>query len=685
MTFAKPVLTALCLLVSTSALAQEPRDAAALAPASLEEFLKKQAFELLAKRRADVAAIRTPEQIAARQTRLKAFFMASLGDMPERTPLNPHVVGRIDRPGHRVEKVIFESRPGHHLTAALYLPEGPAPHPGVLVPCGHAANGKAYDSYQRMCILLARNGIAALCFDPIGQGERVQKLDEKGAPAIKEGSTTEHTMAGLGAILVGRQAASYRVWDAMRALDYLAARPEIDPKRLGCTGNSGGGTETAYLMALDDRVAVAAPSCYITSLERLFATIGPQDAEQNITGQVAAGMDHADYVLMRAPKPTLLCVGTQDFFDIRGSWDTFREVKLLYGRFGLGERVDLFESDEPHGMTKPRREAAARWFARWLLHRDEPITEPDFAVASDQELQCTRSGQVLSSLKGVSVFDLNARRAEELRPARVAFARSASSPEFRAKLRELLGLADHKPRAVPITVERTTQLHQGSRMRRLRLETEPGLTLMATDLVPDWPDRTQPVLVRLGEDDRPGDRGELQSMVLRGRRVLIAHLRGLEPEAKKGSKPSWFPDADVNASFLALHIGRPLLGQRTLDVLNLLETIRAGYPADDFPGFEVVASGPSSAVAALHAAVLDERGWIRALSLDHAVTSWEDVVKAGVSRGQLSSAVPGVLAWYDLPNLVERLDGIPVSFALVDPRGASRNPVEVRTPSRPGQ
>ena len=125
---------------------------------------------------------------------------------------------------------------------------------------------------------------------------------------------------------------------------------------------------TAYLMALDDRIAVAAPSCYITSLERLFATIGPQDAEQNITGQVAAGMEHADYVTMRAPKPTLLTVGTRDFFDIQGSWDTFREVKLIYGRLGFGERVDLFESDEAARLHAARGAiATARWMRRWLL------------------------------------------------------------------------------------------------------------------------------------------------------------------------------------------------------------------------------------------------------------------------------------------------------------------------------
>ena len=288
--------------------------------------------------------------------------------------------------------MIFESRPSHHVTANLYMPEGTPPFPGVLLPCGHSDNGKAYEDYQRASILLAKNGMAVLCYDPIGQGERYQMLDAQGKPVVR--GTTEHTMAGIGAILVGRQLASYRIWDGLRALDYLASRPEIDPARLACTGNSGGGTMTSYLMALDDRIAVAAPSCFITSLERLFATIGPQDAEQNITGQVAAGLEHADYITMRAPKPTLLTVGTRDFFDIQGSWDSFREVKLIYGRFGFGERVDLFESDEPHGFTRPRRVATARWMRRWLLNKDDAVDEPDFPIASRRRaaMHAHRSG-----------------------------------------------------------------------------------------------------------------------------------------------------------------------------------------------------------------------------------------------------------------------------------------------------
>ncbi len=270
----------------------------------LKRYLLDQARQQFTARRQAIAAIKTPEDVAKRQKAMRSFLLRSLGDLPDRTPLNPKVVGTLTRPGYRVDKVIFESRPNHHVTANLYLPEGKPPFPGVLLPCGHSDNGKAYEDYQRVSILLAKNGMAVLCYDPIGQGERFQLLDSQGKPVVR--GTTEHTMEGIGALLVGRQLASYRIWDGCRALDYLASRPEVDPDRLGCTGNSGGGTLTAYLMALDDRIKVAAPSCFITSLERLFATIGPQDAEQNITGDVAAGIG-TRRLRRRSALPSRLC------------------------------------------------------------------------------------------------------------------------------------------------------------------------------------------------------------------------------------------------------------------------------------------------------------------------------------------------------------------------------------------
>ncbi|RMG01562.1 MAG: metalloendopeptidase, partial [Planctomycetota bacterium] len=276
-------------------------------------------------RRDRYEAAKTPDELSAYQERIRNFFFKQLGELPERTPLNARVVGTIPRDGYTVEKVIYESMPGVFVTALFYRPHGTPPFPGVLVPCGHSANGKASEPYQRICILLAKNGIAALCYDPIDQGERLQFFDEEGKPA--PGNVKGHCRFGVGAILVGQNTATYRIWDGLRSMDYLASRPEVDANRLGCTGNSGGGTMTSYLMALDDRIVCAAPSCYLTTLPTVIRTINPQDAEQNIFGQLAFGMDHAEYVIARAPKPTLICCATRDFFDIHGTWETFRDAK----------------------------------------------------------------------------------------------------------------------------------------------------------------------------------------------------------------------------------------------------------------------------------------------------------------------------------------------------------------------
>ncbi|MHC5544483.1 alpha/beta hydrolase family protein, partial [Singulisphaera rosea] len=140
----------------------------------LYRALEVQARELLRARGKAVAALKTPEAIRQRQVEIRGKFLEALGDLPDKTPLNARVVGKDRRDGYSVERLIYESRPHHHVTAAFYIPDGPGPFPGVLVPCGHSANGKAGETYQRICILLAKNGMAALCYDPIGQGERAQ-------------------------------------------------------------------------------------------------------------------------------------------------------------------------------------------------------------------------------------------------------------------------------------------------------------------------------------------------------------------------------------------------------------------------------------------------------------------------------------------------------------------------------
>lgn len=671
---------ALCLLVLCLATAQAQEDLTVLRPTRdgvpppkmLYTYLQGQAQKHFDERRQAVAALKTSEEVRKRQQELRAKFLESLGGFPERTPLNARVVGSERRDGYRVERVLYESQPNHHVTAVLYLPEGKPPFPGVLVPCGHSANGKAAEAYQRACILMAKNGLAVLCYDPIGQGERLQLLGKDGKPAIP-GSTSEHTMTGVGALLVGRNTATYRIWDGIRSLDYLASRPEVDPKRLGCTGNSGGGTLTAYLMALDDRIQVAAPSCYITTLERLFATIGPQDAEQNITGQVAFGMEHADYVTMRAPRPTLVCVATRDFFDIQGAWTTFREAKLLYGLLGHGERVDLFEYNDTHGFSRPRREAAMRWMRRWLLHQDDAPSEGEFPIAKDPELQCTRTGQVLEDFKGRSVFDLNAERARELAAARAKSVTELTPAALTLEVRRLIGLRlpqrgeEGGLGARRLEVAGPRVQRDGYTIARLAFATEPGITVPALLFEPAGnAGKPKSLVLYLHGDGKAADAGKggaiEQLMKTTGKAVLALDLRGwgeTSPGKPAGNRPSYF-GTDSKEAFLALHLNRPLVGQRALDGLLVLLRLVEEDAAEEY---HLVGVGAACPVALHLAAVAREmvQPGFRSVTLQRPVLSWSAVVASPISHNQLTNVVPGALRTYDLPDLAALLAPHPLT------------------------
>ncbi len=152
---------------------------------------------------------------------------------------------------------------------------------------------------------------------------------------------------------------------------------------------------TSYLLALDDRVACAAPACYVTTFGHLLRTLGPQDAEQNIHGQLAFGMDQPDFLTMRAPVPVLVSSTTSDFFDIEGSWEAFREAKRIFTRLGHPERVDLIEAEGKHGVQPENLRAIVRWMRRWLLAKDDDITIAEVQPHSDEELRCTPDGQTL--------------------------------------------------------------------------------------------------------------------------------------------------------------------------------------------------------------------------------------------------------------------------------------------------
>lgn len=355
-----------------------------------------------ARRRARFAAVRTKDDLHRLQDDLRAAFLRLIGGLPER-PGAPVVrsLGTIDGGDYLVEKLTFESLPGYEVPALLYRPKNEAPpRPAVLSPCGHSTVGKAAGIYQIFHINLAKRGYVVLTYDPVGQGERSQFWDAERGRSRFNLTCGEHAVLGNPLYLLGGSLARYRIWDGMSGLDVLTSRPDVDPKRIGCAGNSGGGTLTAYLTALDSRIAAAAICCYITALPRRMRNriqADPDaDPEQDIFGFVSEGIDHAGLLALAAPRPTLLGTARFDFFPIEGARESFAEAKHLFDVAGAGDRIERVEAEERHGLSKPIRLAAYSWFDRWLTGRDgrEKVEEVPVVPRPASELIVSPGGQI---------------------------------------------------------------------------------------------------------------------------------------------------------------------------------------------------------------------------------------------------------------------------------------------------
>ncbi|MSU19916.1 MAG: hypothetical protein EXS30_00800 [Pedosphaera sp.] len=639
----------------------------------METYLKHQAFAALDRREAAFEKLQNGEYLRAWQQDRREVFLSALGGFPARTPLHARTTGQMNFADYRLEKIIFESQPGFHVTATLYLPLTPGPHPGVVHPTGHSENAKARDLYQRASIVLAKNGVACLCYDPIGQGERRQYFEANGEPSF--GTTGEHSVMDVSCSLLGTSVARYMIWDGMRAVDYLQGRADIDPTRIGATGISGGGTISAYLSALDERIAVAAPGCYLTGFRRLLETLGPQDAEQNIFGQITRGLDHGDYVMLRAPRPTLIMAATKDYFDIIGAWHLFRQSKRFYTRLGFSERVDLIEPDTTHGFPTEMRVGAARWMRRWFLGSDAPVIETDFPLLNDNQLRCTPDGQVLRLPGARSLIDFNRDWESRLAADRTKLWRDPTAAM--QEVRRITGIraAADLP-AAKVEMGRKVG-RKGISILHIVLQPEPGIWLPALQFEPETTVRTgDPVLYLHGEgkqiDAGPG--GPIEMLALSGRTVLAVDLRGLGESSRSPGRDAMGPVLGFNSrdSNLAYLLGKSFVAMRAEDVLACTRYLIGSPAGSNRPARVAVISVGEPGVPALHAAALEPQ-LFSSLKLQSSLASWVDVVRAPVSRNQKVNAVFGALRAYDLTDLVASLPKDRI--AIMEPLDATGQPV----------
>jgi cephalosporin-C deacetylase-like acetyl esterase len=610
----------------------------------LPAHLMKDADERLRQRAAAVAGISTLDAVAARRKLVRANILESIGGFPERTPLNARIVGTLDRGDFNVEKIIFESQPGFFVTANLYLPKtGAPPYPAILYPLGHERGGKSHSTWQQMLGSLARRGYVAFAWDPLGQGERKQFFDPDWNDSKFFSSTVEHTELGTQCMLIGDAIARYTIWDGIRALDYLLSRPEVDPARVGATGNSGGGTHTSYLSALDDRIKAAAPSCYITAWHFLLDTIGPQDGEQVFPGWLNYGMDFPDFIYSFAPKPFLVLSAIRDFFPIGGVRQSFAEAHRVYETLGIGDKLQKVEADDGHGYSKPRRQAAYRWFARWLQSKEDDGAEQDVPLARAEELWASPTGQVSTSFHGEDVFSLNLKRYEALQKNRPAFTVG--------KVRELAAI---DPAKGDLNVKSYGALQRtGYRIEKLTYESEPGILIPALLYIPEGQTSRLPAILYADGEGKKASAAEAERLVHKGFIILSADLRGFgETRPALDTHDDFFRYfGDYESAETAILLRKTLVGMRAADIergINLL-LARSDVDSANLAG---IGKG-AAAVAMLHAAALDPR--IRKVALEDMLVSYDALVTHRIHRKMFEQIVPSALKFYDLPDLASSL------------------------------
>jgi dienelactone hydrolase len=621
--------------------------------------LTQRAETLWAARELAVAELRTPEQIRQRAARARSWMLASIGGLPDaKTPLNARVTGAFLRDGYRVENVVFESLPGFRVTANLYLPTtGPGPFPAILGVAGHSTNGKASATYQLAWIGFVKRGYAVLAYDPPGQGERLETLDPQTLRSRAGVGTAEHIQAGLQCLLTGTTIARYFVHDGVRAIDYLLTRPEIDPSRIAVAGNSGGGTQAAYLAAMEPRLAAAVSSCYMTRWRELWSGPGPQDAEQIMPGMVASGIDFADFALASSPKPFMITSAIRDYFPIAGARATYQEVLRHYERLGVSQAAGFFEYDDTHGWSQPRRQAAARFSDKFLMNRESAVAEPPLSPEPESRLYATPTGQLQTSFGSETVTSINLRLARELH-GKSAGAKAAVIEQLAPVVAKRLGL----PMAVaPASWQPgTTNPSPAWNATEGIAQTEGGEPVAAT--------LYEPPRTPLGTIIYSGPAADAQSLAEAGWRVMSVKLRGFTrpvPPGQSGYSPiyqfaarGWLLGENVPV-WAAADMRTAIAAARTLQNAGKIVVIGRG----------------GSGVIALLASALEPA--LAGVAMEGSPLSYMDYCRAIIHTGLAELAIPGVLKDFDLPDIARLTKDRLLVASPVTPMGGAMPPNQI--------
>lgn len=641
------------------------------------------------------ALLKTAAEVESRNAFVREKVLQMLQGFPKKNPLNAVTVKVMQRDGYRVENVMFQSRPDFWVTGNLYVPTiGKGPFPGIISPCGHERLGRMMSGFQSAYLSLVKSGFVVLAYDPIGEGERRQYWNaETNVIEVSGGQTYEHSMPGQLLILMGENLTEYRVWDGMRAIDYLTSRPEVDPKRIGCTGQSGGGTFTKFISAIDERVQCAAvleggtTNRWPVKLAP-WQPFGPSDVEQNLFPAAIYGIDNVDLHIAIAPRPLL--VGIERYgpaFD-----QAAQSIQARYQQLGVPEKFSTVAADDPHGWTPKLRLATTDWFCRWLYDRKGPASEPQFKTEPEENLYCTPDGSLRYSHKGQTIFSLISQKQATLPPSRTVpktpTEREAYQEEIRAKIHALLRYrkSDRPLDVRPIV----TTPRNGYQIEKIQFLSEPGIYIPAWVYVPEKKGGRLPTILYVndegveadgmefaGEEGSDQARGILDTLVREGNLVVAVDVRGIgETRPSHGSDSSnsnqfsQLFDVETGMAYMAWEMDQSLLGMRVQDVVRSIDYITS-RPDASAEHLHVIGKGMGG-MWCLYAAAIDPR--IRSLISVQSLLSYRALTEVDRYRYGADVFVPDVLLHFDLPQVAATFTDR--SLTLIQPLDAMKNPVE---------
>jgi cephalosporin-C deacetylase-like acetyl esterase len=600
--------------------------------------LNDEAFTLLDNRDDAISRLRTKEDWMIRQKNVKDILMKIVGPFPGKTPLNAKITGVVKKDGYRIEKVIYESMPAFYVTGCLFIPDdAKEKRPAILFVSGHTQNSFRYPEYQVMILNLVKKGFIVFAIDPVSQGERIQHYDAEKNSSVIGPTTREHNYLGDQCFVSGVSLGRYFIWDGIRGIDYLLTRREVDPARIGVTGQSGGGTQSSYIFAFDERIKAAAPVNYITGFRRLLESIGPQDAEQNFYHGILNGITHADLLEVRAPVPALIVAGTRDFFSIQGARETYSEVRNSYVAFGMEDNFGILEDDWGHGYTKKLREGVCAFFQKNLNLPGNPEDE-NVKVSDPEELLVTETGNVASSFENAeTVFSINKRETQKLID-KIEVSRKRIEPHMervQLKAKELSGYL--APDAEVKSVFRGRYPRDGYSVEMYALEGEGDCIIPMLLFIPEKGSKFSSVIYIHPEgkipDAAPG--GKIEQLVKSGYLVAAPDLIGTGETAGNGN--------------VAMLIGRSVVGIQAGDIVRVVNYLKSRNDIDTNKIGAIAFSKMCPVL--LHAAAFEKS--IHSVTLIGPLISYKTyVMNKYYDIDFCNNYVAGALTAYDLPDLI---------------------------------